>query len=350
MCVISYPTPPFTFDGNIIEPEWGAPLAKSNVGLASGFGPNNNLDALYLKNDGAYVYGAVAGQTENGSNNRILLFIDSKAGGYNALAGWTNRTNSPYVSVENLNGGIVFDAGFEPDYILCMNQAGGIAYFDLYDMAANSNNYLGSDVGSGSISSTLMGYIPNGGSFNNNLGFEFAIPRSALGNPGASLKVFAMLVNDPGLGNPAATFLSNQFLTPANNGESNYADGAVFFNAAAPNPITYNLSAVCSTETCITVTPAIAPVTGFSYTPVVCEDDGNLTPALNSGFTPGGTFSSTAGLIINGSTGEINVAASTPGTYTINYVIPAIGCNPAATGSFNITIQPTPTTTPIYHE
>lgn len=350
VCVISYPTPPFTFDGNIIEPEWGAPLAKSNVSLASGFGPNNNLDALYLKNDGAYVYGAVAGQTENGSNNRILLFIDSKAGGYNALAGWTNRSNSPYVSVENLNGGIVFDAGFEPDYILCMNQAGGIAYFDLYDMAANSNNYLGSDVGSGSISSTLMGYIPNGGSFNNNLGFEFAIPRAALGNPGASLKVFAMLVNDPGLGNSAATFLSNQFLTPANNGESNYGDGAVFFNAAAPNPITYNLSAVCSTETCITVTPAIAPVTGFSYTPVVCEDDANVSPVLNSGFTPGGIFSSTAGLVINGTTGEINVAASTPGTYTINYVIPAIGCNPAATGSFNITIQPTPTTTPIYHE
>jgi hypothetical protein len=47
VCVISYPPPPFSFEGNITEPEWGIPIAKSTGGPAtSGFGPGNNLDAL----------------------------------------------------------------------------------------------------------------------------------------------------------------------------------------------------------------------------------------------------------------------------------------------------------------
>jgi len=64
----------------------------------------------------------------------------------------------------------------------------------------------------------------------------------------------------------------------------------------------------------------------------------------------GGSFSSSSGLVINSSTGQIDVSASTPGDYTINYSVPAIGCNPAASGTFDITIYPTPSTTPIYHE
>ena len=37
----------------------------------------------------------------------------------------------------------------------------------------------------------------------------------------------------------------------------------------------------------------------------------------------GGVFSSSAGLILNAGTGQINTSTSTPGTYTVNYTIPA---------------------------
>jgi hypothetical protein len=349
ICVRSYPTLPIVFDGSIIEDEWAAQLARSAGGAASGFGPNY-LDALYLQNTGGYLYGAIAGQTENNSNNRILLFIDCASGGYNNLGAWSPRTNAPYVSVENLNGLITFDPGFNPDFIVCMNQASGIAYFDLYDMQNDINYYLGSDITAGLISNNLLGYQANGGPANYNQGFEFAIPMSLLGDPSGTIQTFCMLVNDPGLGNPAATYVSNQFLTPANVGESNYADGFIDFGAAAPDPISYALSADCFSENCITVSPSTTPLTGFSYTPEVCEDDANQTPTTLPGFTAGGSYSAPAGLIINSSNGEVNVAASTPGTYTITYSVPAAGCNPAASGTFNITIQATPTTTPIYHE
>ena len=45
------------------------------------------------------------------------------------------------------------------------------------------------------------------------------------------------------------------------------------------------------------------PVTGFSYTSPVCTTAGNQSPTLAGDF-PWGTFSSTAGLSINSSTGS----------------------------------------------
>ena len=44
----------------------------------------------------------------------------------------------------------------------------------------------------------------------------------------------------------------------------------------------------------------------------------------------GGVFSSSAGLILNAGTGQINTSTSTPGTYTVNYTIPA-SCSTAST-------------------
>jgi len=346
ICVRSYPPVPFIINGIINEPQWGTPLAKSTGGPVSGFGPNNNLDAVYFKNMNGILYGAVAGRVENNSNNRILIFIDSKPGGFNNLGGWVNRTQAPYVSIENLNGGINFDPGFEPDYILAMNEANDEAFFDLYDMQNNTNNYLGSN-----ISNLNLAYLPNSGQFDNGLGFEFAFPLSFIGNPNISFKAFAMIVNDPGLGNSAATFISNQFLTKANFGENNYGDGAIFFGSAAPDPITFNLSADCFSETCLIVQPSIPPITGFTLPDSICHDDPSINPSVVPGFTSGGNFSSLpAGLVMNPSTGEINTAASTPGTYNITYTVPANGCNPAGTTTISITINPVPTTTTIYHD
>ena len=58
--------------------------------------------------------------------------------------------------------------------------------------------------------------------------------------------------------------------------------------------------------------------------------------------TTGGTFSSTAGLAIDASTGEINPGLSTPGTYTVTYTIPATGGCLLVTTTALVTIDPTP--------
>jgi gliding motility-associated-like protein len=67
---------------------------------------------------------------------------------------------------------------------------------------------------------------------------------------------------------------------------------------------------------------------------------GTASPTITG--NAGGTYSSTAGLSINASTGIINLAASTPNTYTVTYTTPAVP-GPACPTTFVITINPLPT-------
>ena len=65
-----------------------------------------------------------------------------------------------------------------------------------------------------------------------------------------------------------------------------------------------------------------------------CVSGSDPTPTITG--TTGGTFSSTTGLSINASTGEIDLSASTAGTYTISYLTSSNLC--AVTGTFAVTI------------
>lgn len=110
-------------------------------------------------------------------------------------------------------------------------------------------------------------------------------------------------------------------------------------------PVTYSVPAgTCSltgsSSFTIVIESNTAPVTTFSYTTPVCGNVPTLYPSLGTGFTHGGTFSSTTGLTINASTGAVNPSTSTPGSYTITYQIPASGCQPAGTGTASLVIQP----------
>jgi len=85
------------------------------------------------------------------------------------------------------------------------------------------------------------------------------------------------------------------------------------------------------------------PVTTINYTTPVCNDNVNLLPDTSAaGFTNGGTYSSTAGLVINSVTGEIDVVNSTANTYTVTYsvAVDAANCLNAGSSTFNIIITP----------
>jgi hypothetical protein len=66
-----------------------------------------------------------------------------------------------------------------------------------------------------------------------------------------------------------------------------------------------------------------------------CQNEGSAS-VIRIGQS-GGTYSSTAGLVINSSTGTINLAASTPGTYTVTYTFSNGNCSNTATT--NVTIN-----------
>ncbi|RYY53644.1 MAG: gliding motility-associated C-terminal domain-containing protein, partial [Chitinophagaceae bacterium] len=126
-----------------------------------------------------------------------------------------------------------------------------------------------------------------------------------------------------------------------------------FTDAGLSNPLvnpgsiaisgTYYIHAVnatgCSVTMPVTVTIAPLPVATISYTGSPFCHTGTATPVITG--QAGGTFSSTTGLVINGTTGIIDLTTSTPGTYTVTYTSSNGSCLADATTS--ITIEATPT-------
>jgi hypothetical protein len=287
-----------------------------------------------MLNRNGLLYFGVAGNEIDGAaqieNNRILLFIDSKTGGFNNLASWTNRSNAgPFTNgVRNLNGGIVFDAGFEADYIVCINRSnvtGTTTNFDLYDMILNNNAFLGNSP------SAQFGYQESFTENDLTKGFEFYIPLSSLGSPN-TLKVFGMIVNDPS--GSASSLVSNQFFSVANAGDNNYGNGAISFNDAAPNPVVYQVSQDCYQQTCVTLSAPINPT--FNTIAPLCQ--GAVAPSLPITSTNliSGTWTPTA--------------ISTASSGSSNYLFTPVSSSCATSTQLNIIITPTPTLTPIYHD
>jgi len=103
-------------------------------------------------------------------------------------------------------------------------------------------------------------------------------------------------------------------------------------STAGTYTVTYSVAPAggCSlytTTTQVTITQAVNPATTISYpsSGSFCSN-ASLQNVTISG-TSGGTFSSTTGLIINASTGQIDPSASTPGNYTVTYeILPAGNC------------------------
>lgn len=103
-----------------------------------------------------------------------------------------------------------------------------------------------------------------------------------------------------------------------------------------PDEATCNIGGTTSVQ--ITVTPLADAVTSFSYN-TVCSDAANQLPSLGDGFATGGTFTADAGLVIDAATGEINVAASTPGSHTITYTVGESVANCTAAGNNTASIN-----------
>lgn len=108
----------------------------------TGFGDNQSeADGLFLASDTSNLYVGLTGNIEQGSGNRIVIVLDTKAGGVTSMP-----ANMGFLSgQDHLN----FAGGFAGDYAISMNIFGGIAYVDLFDLQSNSNNYLGGVVVNG---------------------------------------------------------------------------------------------------------------------------------------------------------------------------------------------------------
>ncbi|MGN6292916.1 MAG: gliding motility-associated C-terminal domain-containing protein [Chitinophagaceae bacterium] len=134
----------------------------------------------------------------------------------------------------------------------------------------------------------------------------------------------------------------------------------VYFTDAAGTTTLPNPSAITSSGTyyiqgsaasgcktpvkAVTVTINPLPVASISYAgSPFCTSGGSATVTQTG--QGGGSYSSTPGLSINPTTGEVNLSASTPGTYTITYTFSNGSCTNTATTTLTIAPQPVLTIT-----
>jgi GEVED domain/Secretion system C-terminal sorting domain/PKD domain len=314
-----------TFDGNISENFWGSPFATSTGGATSSFGAGHELNAIYVRADAANFYFAIAGNVQ--ANNRILLFIDSKSGGYNN--GDYGRTGIAAANaIHNFNSGTTFDVGFAADYCLGIGTDATNYFFDLYTLAGTASGGGGTNTYLGSNIAANAGYSLAASPANSSQtrGFEMAIPKSALGYTSGDIQIMAMYSAD------AAGFLSNQFLTQANIGAGSYGSNSITFSAATPNQIIIPadaLSTTCSSTsiaTVVTVTPCGATWNGTVWTP--STPTSTINAIIASSVVPTGSF------VCQSLTINSGVSLTTTGiTATINGDIINNGTGIAGTGN-----------------
>ena len=116
--------------------------------------------------------------------------------------------------------------------------------------------------------------------------------------------------------------------------------------------VTYTILASGGCGTLVTttqVTITALPIATFSYTGTpYCSNAANPSPTFSGGGVAG-TFSSTAGLVFaSTTTGQVNLSASTAGTYTVTNRIPAGGGCDIVTATGTITISTLPAATISY--
>jgi len=121
-------------------------------------------------------------------------------------------------------------------------------------------------------------------------------------------------------------------------------------STAGTYTVTYSVTPGGCTNftTTASVTISAIPTATISYagTPFCISDSTSKSVTITG--TTGGTFSSTAGLTINASTGEITPSTSTAGTYTVTYTMAAAnGCS-AQTATTSVTINATASATISY--
>ena len=102
--------------------------------------------------------------------------------------------------------------------------------------------------------------------------------------------------------------------------------------------VTYTTSGTCPDNLTITIDITASPDATFSYAASPYCQSGTATITFGAGAS-GGVFSEATGdLVINSTTGEVDLAASLPGTYTVMNDIAAAGGCAAASSSTSIEV------------
>jgi gliding motility-associated-like protein len=126
----------------------------------------------------------------------------------------------------------------------------------------------------------------------------------------------------------------------------NASTGTINLAGSALNTynVTYTTNGTCPNTFTLPVTITSAPSANFTFGGPYCQSAANPSPTFGAGASAGTFSASPAGLVfVNVNTGQINLASSTPGTYSVTNSIAAGGGCSAASFTYNsVVINPSP--------
>ncbi|GAB3868846.1 hypothetical protein GCM10028824_14820 [Hymenobacter segetis] len=307
----------------------------------AGFG-DYGLTKLYMANTATKLYLFVVGTLENNGNTFQLYFN---------VPGLTGVPRGTALPGGNPNSGTSFEQmkakmdletdlglalqGSTPGYTVQVARYAG-SVVDQYSLPNLSTAGAPSTLNSTAVTQfdgALIAYrnSPTGFLSGNpgNYGWEMEIDRAALGVPAtlANATIQAFLVQNNGNGN----YLSSDMI-PAipGNGATNLgvSTGLDFNLLPGRQALTYAFN--CPTAVAVAYGAA-------SY----CQSGTNPTPSVTG--PTGGSFSAGTGLSIDAATGSVNVATSTPGTYTVSYNADIVNCPTTVSAQLTIARPPVAT-------
>lgn len=292
---------------------------------------------------------------------------------------WSGNTTHTYANTGTFSPDIISLGGF---WQSCLDFQSHSVTINPVDNASFS--YASSTVCEGSANLTPTSVTTSGGTFSATAGLIFANASTGEINVGGStpgtyvityttagtcLNTSTQTLTITTAADPTFTYASTNYCTvgtnpsPAVTGSigifSSTPSGLIInpstgvINLATSSPGIYDVTnTIAASGACamavqtVQVTITAAANANFTYpTATYCLSAANPTPNV-SGST--GLFSSTLGLSIDANTGEINLASSTPGTYTVTNELPASGACPVISAATQITITANPNATFTY--
>ena len=331
------------FDGNIIEKAWGTGPLEDNF-LSAPLSPNSTtgyINSLKISSTEDKLVFGIAGKSL--SNRRILLFLDTKVGGFN-VSNYGDETGPiPLVNGFNFfnNSSNIFDSYFQADYCLVIGtDAGETNYIsDIIELKTGTSIKTNLGNASTGIPSSVMGVNKNNTGINDyNLGFEVEILKSLLGYTTGDIKFFAMTVADQDETN---FVVANSFLSPERTSSLDYGNGPVDYNLKDPNPVIVSSAALtpCYSEANFMMNFVSIPTTSSVVQPTCALPSGSISISTQSGVE----------YSLNGISYQVSNVFSglTPNSYTI-FVrnIADTGCVTSSSSSIIINAVPTPPVAP----
>ncbi|MFV8467359.1 gliding motility-associated C-terminal domain-containing protein [Flavobacterium sp. LB1P62] len=276
-----------SMDGVITEKTWGTGALEDNF-LSAPLSANAStgyINSLKISSSEDKLVFGVAGKVLD--NRSLLLFLDTKSGGFN-ISNYGDETNSdPLVRSFNIfnNNPSTFDSYFQADYCLVISTDAGETnyYANVIELKTGTSikTYLGS--AATGFPSSVMGVNKNNIGINDyNLGFEVEVLKSLIGYTTGDIKFFALTMNDKDDGSQMVT---NSFLSPERTSSSDYGIGSIDYNLKDPNPVVVSSAALtpCYSEANIIMNFVSIPITASVVQPTCAVPSGSIAIATQPG-------------------------------------------------------------------